>query len=194
MIKLPSPCSPCRRRSCRRSGTRTNAPARCKAGDRRGSTGCPGCPARNSRRRVRLVLPLRLHKHRYRLACREAEGPVPKHGQDGRDLAGVARHRHPGRVVLAEDLVQHDLGAGGLAGRVLARNAVPEWVLFREARLELPRGEEAGDVRAVGATVACVDADALPKELFYSRCERPTSREIESAEGDVGGIEAPPHW
>lgn len=104
----------------------------------------------------------------------------------------MARHGHPGRVVLAEDLVQHDLGPGGLAGRVLACDTVPEWVLFGEAWLELPRGEETGDVCAVGAVVACVDTYTLPKELFYSRCEWLICRKIESAEGDVGGVKAPP--
>lgn len=93
---------------------------------------------------------------------------MPKDGQDGRDLARVARHGQPGRVVLAEDLVEHDLGASCLAGGILARDAVPVGVLFREAWLELPRGEEAGDERAVGATVACVDTNALTEELLNS--------------------------
>lgn len=196
VVELASPCDPGRRgsRRSRRRPTRTDAPASSKASDRRRSTGRPRRPASNSRRWVRLILPLRLDKHRNRLACREAESPVPKHGQDGRDLARVTRDGQPGRVVLAEDLVEHDLCAGRLAGGVLARDAVPVGVLLREAWLELPRGEEAGDVRAVGATVACVDANTLAEELLYSWRERSIHGEIKAAKCDIRGIETPSQW
>lgn len=78
--------------------------------------------------------------------------------------------------------------------QVPARYAVPVKVLFREAWLELPRREEAGDVRSVGAAVACVNADAFPQELLYGWCERPSYREFKAAECDIGSVEAPPHW
>lgn len=192
MTELASSCKPCR--CSRRYSTGANTPACRETGDRRRSTRRLRCPARNSRSWIRLVEPFCPHKHWYCLARSEAKSSVSKHRQDGRNLTRVARHGQPCRIIVAEHLVKHDLGAGCLAGGIFARGAIPVWILLRKAGLELPGGQEIRDMRAVGATVACVYANSLPEKFLYGRSERPARGEINISECNVGGVETSPQW
>lgn len=103
--------------------------------------------------------------------------------EDALDLARVAGDADPGAVVVAEDVVEHDLAALGLRRRGLGERAVPQLVVLGEAVLELEPREHGFDVRLGGAPVAGVDADALAEELLDRRHE--LVGQVQAVEGEV---------
>lgn len=97
-------------------------------------------------------------------------------------------------LVISENVVKDDTRAEILSRTALRGDAIPQWVVVNEARLELIRREVFSDISLVTAVVASVDADAFSKKLLDNGDEVviPAVRtKIQAGESNVGGGKTP---
>ena len=102
----------------------------------------------------------------------------------------MARDGNIRRPVLAENLIENNLGADRLVDVRFAVQGLPEGVILREPGFDLVRGERVVDVGLAAAAVAGVPADALAEEFFHCGDEGVAVREVvfETGEGAIGRL------
>ena len=104
------------------------------------------------------------------------------------DFAAVRSDRDPCMVIRGEDLVEPFLRASILGVGCFGRDAVPEFVVFCETRLDDEGWEVLFDVRLAAAVVTRMDGDAFSQQFLDRWDERVVHRNIEAGESDVGGL------
>ena len=119
---------------------------------------------------------------------------MSQHAEQGCTLAGVGSDGDDGRRVGAEDLVEDNLAPVVLGAAGLGGHTVPDLVVLAKLRVDLVGREGLGDVGAIGAVVAGVDADTLTEELLDGWNEGVVRWQGEIAVGVIGSLEASSEW
>ena len=81
-----------------------------------------------------------------------------------------------------------------MRGGGLARDAVPEFVVFCKRSFDVVSGKQSMNVGLVASVVAGVGGDALSEQFLDGRDERVVGGELEAAICEVGSLEASSQW